>query len=145
MLEPTSEVIAHANEILAEHSAFMDKIREAQKARRRLLHTLESPPRELFQLPLLPASNPSKTPELDSPPPSPIPAWSPPDRPNLPPPKRARVAKYRNYVPEEETIRNDYSQHYVDSGEWPQNFVIGAEPEKRFEEYVQLPRLLCYY
>jgi hypothetical protein len=54
----------------------------------------------------------------------------------LPPPKRARAAHYENYVPEEETIRNDYSQRYVDGGEWPQNWVLGAEPERRFEEFV---------
>lgn len=55
-------------------------------------------------------------------------------RADLPPAKRARVARYKNYVPEEETIRNDYSQRYVDGGEWPQNWVLGADPEHRFEE-----------
>jgi hypothetical protein len=52
----------------------------------------------------------------------------------LPPSKRARKEKYANYVPEEETIRNDYSQRYVDGGEWPQNWVLGAKLEQRFEE-----------
>jgi len=60
-------------------------------------------------------------------------------RSDLPPAKRARVQRYPNYVPEEETIRNDYSQRYVDGGEWPQNWVLGAEPERRFEEYVSRP------
>jgi hypothetical protein len=50
------------------------------------------------------------------------------------PAKKARVAKYQNYVPEEETIRNDYNQRYVDGGEWPQNWVQGADPARRFEE-----------
>ncbi|KAF7307680.1 hypothetical protein MKEN_01128000 [Mycena kentingensis (nom. inval.)] len=63
-------------------------------------------------------------------------------RPDLPPAKRARVARYKNYVPEEETIRNDYSQQYVDGGDWPQNWVLGAEPEHRFEEYPKQQRLL---
>jgi mRNA (2'-O-methyladenosine-N6-)-methyltransferase len=48
-----------------------------------------------------------------------------------------------NYVPEEETIRNDYSQRYVDTGEWPQNWVLGADPDKRFEEYPKQQRLLA--
>ncbi|KAG8944923.1 hypothetical protein FRC04_001364 [Tulasnella sp. 424] len=53
------------------------------------------------------------------------------------------MARYPNYVPEEETIRNDYSQRYVDSGDWPQNWVQGAEPERRFEEYPKQQRLLA--
>ncbi|KAG8751715.1 hypothetical protein FRC12_012300 [Ceratobasidium sp. 428] len=60
----------------------------------------------------------------------------------LPPSKRARKEKYVNYVPEEETIRNDYSQRYVDGGEWPQNWVLGAKLEQRFEEYPKQRRLL---
>lgn len=48
------------------------------------------------------------------------------DRNDLPEAKRARMAKYANYVPEEETIRNDYSQHYVDSGFYPQNYILGT-------------------
>ncbi|KAF8596934.1 MT-A70-domain-containing protein [Ceratobasidium sp. AG-I] len=60
----------------------------------------------------------------------------------LPPSKRARKEKYTNYVPEEETIRNDYSQRYVDGGEWPQNWVLGARLEQRFEEYPKQRRLL---
>ncbi|CAE6475086.1 unnamed protein product [Rhizoctonia solani] len=60
----------------------------------------------------------------------------------LPPSKRARKEKYANYVPEEETIRNDYSQRYVDGGEWPQNWVLGAKLEQRFEEYPKQRRLL---
>ncbi|KIP10153.1 hypothetical protein PHLGIDRAFT_39604, partial [Phlebiopsis gigantea 11061_1 CR5-6] len=66
-----------------------------------------------------------------------------PYRPDLPPAKRARVTRYDNYVPEEETIRNDYSQRYVDGGEWPQDWVLGADPEHRFEEYPKQQRLLA--
>lgn len=55
-------------------------------------------------------------------------------RDDLPKEKMEKLKRYQNYVPEEETIRNDYSQQYVDSGEWPQNWVLGAELEKRFEE-----------
>ncbi|KAI0030836.1 MT-A70-domain-containing protein, partial [Vararia minispora EC-137] len=54
-----------------------------------------------------------------------------------------RAARFRNYIPEEETVRNDYSQHYVDAGDWPQNFVLGAEPARRFEEYPKQQRLLA--
>ncbi|KIM23587.1 hypothetical protein M408DRAFT_77403 [Serendipita vermifera MAFF 305830] len=57
--------------------------------------------------------------------------------------KMAKVRRYRNYVPEEETIRNDYSQQCVDGGQWPQNWVLGAELERRFEEYPKQQRLLA--
>ncbi len=94
-----------------------------------------SPPSTLLDLPLIQGRRPS-------PPPPPsslqqVPSSSAPFKPirnDLSPAKRARVSKYRNYVPEEETIRNDYSQRYVDGGEWPQNWVIGSEMERRFEE-----------
>jgi mRNA (2'-O-methyladenosine-N6-)-methyltransferase len=86
-----------------------------------------------------------RLPLISSYPPSPIHDETPPSSPepqpsirqDLPPAKRARAARYHKYVPEEETIRNDYSQRYVDGGEWPQNWVLGAEPEHRFEECVQ--------
>ncbi len=70
---------------------------------------------------------------------TPIPTFLTPPTPPAETPqpaKRARAIHYENYVPEEETIRNDYSQRYVDGGEWPQNWVLGAEPERRFEEFV---------
>ena len=41
-------------------------------------------------------------------------------------PKLAWVAKYQNHSPEEETTRTDYSQQYVDSGGWPQDWMLGA-------------------
>ncbi|CAL1697935.1 unnamed protein product [Somion occarium] len=105
--------------------------------------------------------DPFNFPRIPSPSPSPQPAISPSDSPHpsqkqlpqlpqkprafrgdLPPAKRARVARYANYVPEEETIRNDYSQRYVDGGEWPQDWVLGADPDKRFEEYPKQQKLL---
>jgi hypothetical protein len=49
--------------------------------------------------------------------------------------------RYANYVPEEETVRNDYAQRYVDGGEWPQNWVLGAQPERRFEELSTSPSI----
>jgi mRNA (2'-O-methyladenosine-N6-)-methyltransferase len=72
--------------------------------------------------------------DADSPPSSPTLNSRTVFRADLPPAKRARAARYKNYVPEEETVRNDYSQRYVDGGEWPQNWVLGADPEHRFEE-----------
>ncbi|KAJ7490503.1 hypothetical protein FB451DRAFT_1513150 [Mycena latifolia] len=59
---------------------------------------------------------------------------------DLPPARRARVARYKNHVPEEETIQNDYSQRYLDGSEWPQSWVFGADPEHRFEESSPSPR-----
>lgn len=122
-----------ADYLLATHAQLLARVRDAQINNRRLLRALPSPPQDLLRLPLIPS--PSPTP---SPPSSPLlaPRPKPPQRPDLPPAKRARLARYPNYVPEEETIRNDYSQRYVDSGEWPQNWVVGAELERRFEEYV---------
>lgn len=121
--------ITEANELLAAHAALILRVRQSQADHRASLEDLESPPTELLELPLIPT--PSSTPPPE---PSASPEHQTFIRHDLPPNKRARVACYRNYVPEEETIRNDYSQRYVDGGEWPQNWVLGAEPEHRFEE-----------
>ena len=132
----TMDVLSSANELLAVHSALIERVRDEQQAYRRRLQALHSPPQELLRLPLIPSPSPSPPPD-DSPQPSPVSEASPKlDRPDLAPAKRARLARYHNYIPEEETIRNDYSQRYVDGGEWPQNWVLGAEPERRFEESV---------
>lgn len=42
----------------------------------------------------------------------------------------------------DEIMKNDYSQHFVDSGERPQNFVRDASMTDRFEEYPILKDLL---
>ena len=127
----TVQVISEANELLAAHAALVLRVRSSQLNHRRQLNSLQPPPQKLLSLSLIPSSPPSPTFD-DSPPPSP--GIQPVLRQDLPPAKRARVSRYNNYVPEEETIRNDYSQRYVDGGEWPQNWVLGAEPERRFEE-----------
>lgn len=140
MAATTTEVISSANDLLAAHSALILRVREAQRANRRQLHTLQTVPLDILRLPLI--SSPPPSPDIESPPPSPLSSREqsamPPSakRPDLPPAKRARMDRYANYIPEEETIRNDYSQRYVDGGEWPQNWVLGAEPEHRFEEFV---------
>ena len=129
----TTETISSANDLLAAHSALISKARQSQQNHRQKLHSIQSPVVvELLRLPLIPspASAPS-SPTEEVPPQQ---NKAPPLRSDLPPAKRARAARYMNYVPEEETIRNDYSQRYVDGGEWPQNWVLGAEPEHRFEE-----------
>ena len=128
-----TDCLSSANDLLAAHASLISRVRTSQKYHRRQLATLPSPPKSLLKLDLLPSPPPS--PEI-SPPGSPL--LQPRQRtvrPDLPPSKKARVAKYQNYVPEEETIRNDYSQRYVDGGEWPQNWVLGADPARRFEEY----------
>lgn len=129
-----AQCISSANDLLAAHSALINGVRQAQKAHRRQLRALASPPHDILNIPLIPSP-------LPSPPLSRSPSPSLPPKPkqlraDLPPAKRARVARYDNYVPEEETIRNDYSARYVDTGEWPQNWVLGADPDHRFEEYV---------
>ena len=131
-IESTVQALTSANELLAAHAALILRVRASQKLHRQQLHSLESPPTEILRLSFIPSPLPS--PDRDETPlPSPEP--QPAIRQDLPPAKRARVARYHNYVPEEETIRNEYSQRYVDGGEWPQNWVLGAEPEHRFEEY----------
>lgn len=130
-VESILQSLNDANELLAVHAALLLRVRSAQKQHRQQLHALYSPPTELLRLPLIPSRSPSPASSAeDSTPSSPRPE----SRQDLPPAKRARVARYHNYVPEEETIRNDYSHRYVDGGEWPQNWVLGAEPEHRFEE-----------
>lgn len=130
----TAECIASANDLLAAHSALINRVRLNQKAHRRQLRALPSPPQAILSVPLIPSPQPSPPPSRS---PSPnLPPKPKAYRPDLPAAKRARLARYDNYVPEEETIRNDYSQRYVDGGEWPQNWVLGADPERRFEECV---------
>jgi len=124
--------LSSANDLLAAHASLVSRVRTSQKYHRRQLAALSSPPQSLLKLDLLPSPPPS--PSL-SPPGSPV--LQPKQkvvRTDLPPAKKARVAKYQNYVPEEETIRNDYNQRYVDGGEWSQNWVLGADPARRFEE-----------
>lgn len=106
------------------------------------INTLREP-HDLLNFPMIPSPSPSPAHSTSSSLPSSprlgvsqLPPKPKAYRSDLPPAKRARVARYTNYIPEEETIRNDYSQRYVDGGEWPQNWVLGADPDKRFEEYV---------
>lgn len=185
-LPPTQELLISAQNLLNEHAALLNRVRERQAANRRALSASSAsklqngePKRgrrrhkpngsqdgdnsenelryeqnraaieELLAMPVisLPASPTSDEHDRDSPPLSPIVPPNVVSDPNrdlstLAPAKRARLARYANYVPEEETIRNDYSQRYVDSGEWPQNWVLGAEPERRFEEYPKQHKLL---
>ncbi|EIW76676.1 MT-A70-domain-containing protein, partial [Coniophora puteana RWD-64-598 SS2] len=117
----------------------MSHARQTQVNLRRQLRPQSSPQAELLKLPAIPP-RPSVSPS----PPASLRSESQakPPRPDLSVSKRARVARYHNYIPEEETIRNDYSQRYVDGGEWPQDWVLGAEPERRFEEYPKQQRLL---
>ncbi|KAJ7777518.1 MT-A70-domain-containing protein [Mycena maculata] len=139
----TTEVTSSANDLLAAHSALILQVRTAQQSHRRQLRSLQFPPSEILELPLIPSLPPSPV-DQGSAPPSPTvnSRLSQIRAGDLPPAKRARVTRYKNYVPEEETIRNDYSQRYVDGGEWPQNWVLGADPEHRFEEYPKQQRLL---
>ncbi|KAI0318200.1 MT-A70-domain-containing protein [Amylostereum chailletii] len=142
MTSTVTECLSSANDLLAQHAALVSRVRNAQRLHRRQLRALPSPPTDLLKLPITPSPRPSPSP---SPPSSPLlgVARPRPVRPDLPPAKRARAAHYSNYIPEEETIRNDYSQRYVDGGEWPQDWVLGAEPERRFEEYPKQQRLLA--
>ena len=43
-----------------------------------------------------------------------------------------------NYVPEEETIRNDLTERYVQTGEFGSNYIQGAAEGEICEEYVPL-------
>ncbi|GJN93445.1 hypothetical protein Rhopal_006501-T1 [Rhodotorula paludigena] len=48
------------------------------------------------------------------------------------------------YVPAEETIRNDYSGQYVQTGQRPQNHLRNTAVETRFAEYPKLATLLTH-
>lgn len=135
------QTLASANDLLAYHTSLLERTRTSQINRLRSLRALppasSTPVQALLKAPLIvpAARSPSRSP---SPPVSPTAETSVSKprshRSDLPPAKRARWERYKNYVPEEETIRNDYSQRYVDGGEWPQNWVLGADPDHRFEE-----------
>ncbi|KAM0749171.1 MT-A70-domain-containing protein [Meredithblackwellia eburnea MCA 4105] len=58
------------------------------------------------------------------------------------PTKNKRENWGNSYVPEEDSIRNDYSNHYVRTGSRPQNHLRGADLEHRFAEYPKLSSLL---
>lgn len=148
--------LASANDLLAYHSTLIDDVRRKQREHRRVLEFVAPdtsfpaiPPSDISPPPSPLASSSKVTLDSDiygaqksmNGVTNGTGAHGLPARPTalvakkeLTPAKAARAARYKKYVPEEETIRNDYSQHYVDSGEWPQNFVLGAEPELRFEE-----------
>ncbi|GAA5826804.1 hypothetical protein JCM11251_002899 [Rhodosporidiobolus azoricus] len=49
-----------------------------------------------------------------------------------------------SYVPAEETIRNDYSSEYVQTGARPQNHLRNTAVETRFAEYPKLALLLTH-
>ncbi|KAI0077654.1 MT-A70-domain-containing protein [Panus rudis PR-1116 ss-1] len=142
------DALASANDLLASHHALLSRTRSAQRARMSTYSTLSSQPHpptsviELSKVPQIPSRTPSPLPSPPSSPELSLPPKPRVIRPDLPPAKKARAARYANYVPEEETIRNDYSQRYVDGGEWPQDWVLGAEPERRFEEYPKQRKLL---
>jgi mRNA m6A methyltransferase non-catalytic subunit len=144
------EVLSDINHLLSAHSTLVSGVRAAQRTHRDILRGLPSPPHEILQLPMIPSPSPSPPPTPPSPPRRTRESdeerermQDPMTRTDLPPEKRVRLARYATYVPEEETLRNDYSQRYVDGGEWPQNWVLGAELDKRFEEYVSGPLSSC--
>lgn len=45
-----------------------------------------------------------------------------------------RLAYGSAYVPEEEALRSDLCQHYVNTGQRPQNFLLNWDSSRRFEE-----------
>ncbi|GJJ14000.1 hypothetical protein Clacol_008257 [Clathrus columnatus] len=146
----TIETLSDLNHLLSLHNNLVERVRNAQRTNRDGLRTLPSPPESLLQLPLIrtPSPSPSSSPYLEhlqshaSKRETPLPSRGPRLRTDLPPEKRVRLARYAHYIPEEETFRNDYSQRYVDGGDWPQNWVLGADLDRRFEEYPKQQRLL---
>jgi hypothetical protein len=137
----TTELLSSAHSVLESHSQLMKSIETSHNRRRELVSQL--PPSVIagVSLPELPTRSPSPEPSSNDT----APRNTRDDyldrererqlqRTDLDKEKMAKVRRYSNYVPEEETIRNDYSQHCVDSGQWPQNWVLGAELERRFEE-----------
>jgi hypothetical protein len=147
-MSTTTEVLSSGHAILEEHAQLMETIKTNHNKRRELFGSLPSSLTSGITFPELPKRTDSSLSNRSDPLGSPhSDAHEEIDpylehqrkqlqRTDLSPEKLAKVRRYVNYVPEEETIRNDYSQQYVNSGEWPQNWVLGAELEKRFEEYV---------
>lgn len=138
-MSSTTETLSDINHLLSVHSNLVRRVRNAQRTHRDALRTLPSPPESLLQLPLIrtPSPSPPSSPHTEysySHITAPAASRNPKLRTDLLPEKRVRLARYAHYIPEEETFRNDYCQRYVDSGDWPQNWVVGADLEKRFEE-----------
>ncbi|KAG8815338.1 hypothetical protein FS842_006184 [Serendipita sp. 407] len=145
-MSSTTEILSSVHSTLEAHSQLMKAVESGHRRRRELISRL--PPSSVAGISFSDLANSSSSPESlrDS-----TREHDPHleeqrkrlARTDLPKEKLAKVKKYQNYVPEEETIRNDYSQQYVDSGEWPQNWVLGAELDMRFEEYPKQRRLLA--
>ncbi|KAJ3505731.1 hypothetical protein NMY22_g17480 [Coprinellus aureogranulatus] len=106
----TSDVLASANELLAEHAALITRVRTSQEENRKKCFSIQPTPHEVLKAPLIPVRPSTPPSEPESPPPSP--PRNRLIRPDLSGIKKARATRYINYVPEEETIRNDYSQRY---------------------------------
>lgn len=138
-MSTTTEVLSSAHSTLESHAQLMKAVHANHERRRHLLAMLPSSSTTGISFPDLPPrpdspeSTKSESYEYD---PHMERYLKQLNRTDVPKEKMEKLKRYRNYVPEEETIRNDYSQQYVDSGEWPQNWVLGAELEKRFEELV---------
>jgi mRNA (2'-O-methyladenosine-N6-)-methyltransferase len=137
----TTELLSSAHSVLESHAQLMKSIEMNHSRRRELVSQLPPFVTAGVTLPDLPTRSPSP----DLPPGDNTLRNTRGDylerererqlqRTDLDKDKMAKVRRYRNYVPEEETIRNDYSQQCVDGGQWPQNWVLGAELEQRFEE-----------
>lgn len=124
------------DQLLNAHAALKERVISARKEHLSILSRFPSPPPAFASVPehIQLEQEPDEAPveRLDNFPSSL--ATKRVLRDDLSPEKKERAFRYQNYSPEEETIRNDYSQRYVDGGEWPQNWVLGAEPELRFEE-----------
>jgi len=141
IMATTTELLSSAYSLLESHAQLMKSIEASHSRRRELVAKLPPSCTAGVSLPELPTRSPS--PEVPSPDHAPQNTRDEYlekererqlQRTDLDKEKMAKVRRYRNYVPEEETIRNDYSQQSVDGGQWPQNWVLGAELERRFEE-----------
>lgn len=139
-----AQALISVDELLRTHNELHTSVRASQRRHKRMIADVPDIPSPLLSLPALPSPSRSRSnsPSSASSPVSPTRSPTREINENLNPEKRARAARYVNYVPEEETIRNDYSQRYVDGGEWPQNWVLGADPDKRFEEYASFCDLI---
>ena len=90
----SSPTMASANDLFAQHLVLISRVKEAQKAHRRKLRALPSPPLSILNLPTIPTPKPSPPP---SPPSSPL--LLPRRRPPTPAGTRRRMSCRQHYIP----------------------------------------------
>ncbi|WWD17063.1 hypothetical protein CI109_101500 [Kwoniella shandongensis] len=121
---------------LVEHRAFLSTILDRQASRRKLID-----PETIFPLPPPISGRPPPGDDLSTISHNNVDNGGSESSNSVAGPSKTKMMVV-NYVKEEETIRNDYSEWYGVSGEFGSNYVMGARDQEICEEYPALKKLM---